>query len=141
MMPMASPQPNAASSPIPTRASLPFITVMDTALASPILAGSDRSTFPGPSVMTIIWPSPTTTVNTARASAVVIMPPAPGPAGEPDGQQKDKAAPRNDQIHGLDRSAARLFMCGRLAPDLGARRQHDDQNDRRWRRPASPAGY
>ena len=57
--------------------SSPFITFMATALASPILAGSDRSTLPGPSVMTNICPMPTITVNTASASAAVIMPPAP----------------------------------------------------------------
>ena len=53
------------------------MTFMATALARPILAGSDRSTLPGPSVMTNIWPTPTTTMNTASDRAAVIMPPAP----------------------------------------------------------------
>ena len=71
------PHNSAAARPSAIRESLPSITFMATALASPILAGSDRSTLPGPSVMTNIWPTPTTTMNTASDSAAVIMPPAP----------------------------------------------------------------
>ena len=72
-MPVAS----AAASPTATMASLPSITFMATALASPILAGSERSILPGPRVMTNIWPTPTTTMNTASDNAAVIIPPAP----------------------------------------------------------------
>ena len=71
------PQASAASRPTAIMASLPSITFIATALARPILAGSDRSTLPGPSVMTNIWPTPTMTVKTASDSAAVIMPPPP----------------------------------------------------------------
>ena len=74
---MATPQASAAASPTATIASLPSITFMATALARPMLAGSDRSTLPGPSVMTNICPTPTMTMKTASESAAVIMPPAP----------------------------------------------------------------
>ena len=60
-----------------TSRSSPPIVFIATALASPILAGRDRSTLPGPSVMTNICPTPTMTVNTASDSAAVSMPPAP----------------------------------------------------------------
>ncbi len=76
-MPTASPQASAAASPIATRESSPPIVFIATALASPMLAGSDRSTLPGPSVMTNICPTPTMTVKTASDSAAVSMPPAP----------------------------------------------------------------
>ena len=69
------------------RESLPPITFIATALASPILAGSDRSTLPGPSVMTNIWPTPTITMKTASDSAAVIMPPRAIAAGEGDCRQ------------------------------------------------------
>ncbi len=72
-MPLAS----AAASPTATMASLPSIVFIATALASPILAGSERSTLPGPSVMTNIWPTPTITMKTASERAAVTIPPAP----------------------------------------------------------------
>ena len=71
------PVARAAASPTGTMASLPSMIFMATALASPILAGNERSTLPGPSVMTNIWPTPTITMNTASDNAAVIMPPAP----------------------------------------------------------------
>ena len=76
-----------------------------TALASPILAGSDRSTLPGPSVMTNICPTPTITVNTASDSAAVSMPPAPWPPVKATAASQTTAAPRNDQIQGRAASA------------------------------------
>jgi hypothetical protein len=47
------------------------ISLVDTAPASVMVAGTDRSTLPGPSVMTNIWPMPTMTKNTAKVSAAV----------------------------------------------------------------------
>jgi len=55
------------------------MTFIATALASPIFAGSDKSTLPGPKVMTNIWPMPTITMNSASDSAAVTMPLAPWP--------------------------------------------------------------
>ena len=76
---MAAPLASAATSPTATIASEPSITFMATALASPILAGSERSTLPGPSVITNIWAVPAMTMKTASASAAWIMPTAPKP--------------------------------------------------------------
>ena len=76
-MPTQSPLPTAARRPSATIESSPPITFIATALASPILAGSERSTLPGPSVITNICPTPTITVKTASDSAAVSMPPAP----------------------------------------------------------------
>ncbi len=59
--PMASPTAATAASPGTIIALLPSITFMATAPASAILAGIDRSTLPGPVVMTNIWPMPTMT--------------------------------------------------------------------------------
>ncbi len=75
--PTASPQASAAARPTATNLSSPPIVFIATALASPILAGSDKSTLPGPSVMTNICPTPTMTVNTDNDSAAVSIPPAP----------------------------------------------------------------
>ena len=74
---MATPLATAASMPTATMASEPSMTFIATALASPILAGSERSTLPGPNVMTNICPAPTITEKTASDSAAVIMPLAP----------------------------------------------------------------
>ena len=77
-----------------------------TALASPMLAGSERSTLPGPSVMTNICPTPTITVNTASESAAVSMPPAPWPPVKATAASQTSPAPKNDQIQGLAASAS-----------------------------------
>ena len=53
------------------------ITFMATEPASVIVAGIERSTLPGPSVMTNIWPMPTMTKKVAKVSAAVINPPPP----------------------------------------------------------------
>ena len=76
-MPIARPEPIAPPSPSAISASSPAMTFMATALARPILAGSDRSTLPGPSVTTNIWAVPTMTEKAASATAPDIMPPAP----------------------------------------------------------------
>jgi len=39
----------------------------------------DRSTFPGPSEITNIWPMPTITVKAASDNAATAIPPAPWP--------------------------------------------------------------
>ncbi len=59
--------------------SSPPITFMATALARPMLAGSDRSTLPGPSVTTNICAVPTMTEKAASAMPADSMPPAPVP--------------------------------------------------------------
>jgi hypothetical protein len=52
---------------------------IETAPASVMVAGIERSTLPGPSVMTNIWPMPTITKNVAKVSAAVSTCPPPPP--------------------------------------------------------------
>ena len=80
---------------------MPSITFMATALASPMLAGSERSTLPGPSVMTNIWPTPTITMKTESDRAAVSMPPAPWPPVKMMAASQTASAPRKDQSQGL----------------------------------------
>lgn len=56
------------------------MTFMATAPASVMVAGIDRSTLPGPSVMTYIWPIATTTEKVAKESAAVSTSPPPRPS-------------------------------------------------------------
>ena len=67
----------ADASPTAIMLSSPPITFMATALASPILAGSDRSTLPGPRVTTNICAMPTIAEKAASAMVADTMPPAP----------------------------------------------------------------
>ena len=93
---MASPQASAADKPRMIAESLPSMTFIATALASPMLAGRERSTLPGPSVMTNICPMPTNTVKTASESAAVAMPPAPCPAVKTMAASQTASAPRKE---------------------------------------------
>src|SRR5262245_13130462 len=126
---MAAPVARAAASPSGTMASLPSITFIATALANPMLAGRDRSTLPGPSVMTNIWPIPTMTMKTASESAAVIIPPAPYPPVKAMAASHTASAPRNDQIQGRARMpVARVIASGLLPAEKGAGSQHDDED-------------
>jgi hypothetical protein len=55
------------------------ITFIATTPASVIVAGIDRSTLPGPVLMTIICPRPTMMVKVANDMAAVRIAPAPWP--------------------------------------------------------------
>ena len=76
-MPTHTPLASAANRPTAIILSSPPITFIATALANPIFAGNERSTLPGPSVMTNICPTPAMTVKTESESAAVSMPPPP----------------------------------------------------------------
>ena len=89
-MPTAAPLATAATSPTAIMASLPSMIFMATALARPILAGSERSTLPGPSVMTNIWPMPTITMKTASDRPGGDHAAGTLPSGEDDGRKPDE---------------------------------------------------
>ena len=74
---------------------------MATEPASVMVAGIDRSTLPGPSVMTNIWPMPTITKKVAKVKAAVrsCSPPWP-PVKAMVASQVAKAATK-DQSHGF----------------------------------------
>ena len=59
--PTSTPMASATSKPSRTMESWVSMTLVATAPASVIVAGIDRSTLPGPSVITNIWPRPTIT--------------------------------------------------------------------------------
>ena len=71
-----------------------------------MVAGIERSTLPGPSVMTNIWPMPTMTKKVAKVSAAVSSSPPPWPRGEGDGREPDAGTPRR-------RTRARAFRAMR----------------------------
>ena len=97
--------------------------------ASVMVAGIDRSTLPGPSVMTNIWPMPTMTKKVAKVSAAVISSPPPWPrvkamVASPDEEGRDEGPePGLARAGGGARSSPLLH-----AVDDGAQRQHDDQD-------------
>ena len=126
-----------------TSRSSPPIVFIATALASPILAGSDRSTLPGPSVMTNICPTPTMTVKTDKrqrrgqhASGAVT-------AGECDRREPYHAGaderpdpwPREKRLEGRGHRSDPL----RVMSDASG--EDDDQDRAIGARPASRAGY
>ena len=63
--------------PISMRAESVSMIFMATTPESVMVAGIERSTLPGPEVMTIIWPSPTMIENVAKDKAAVRISPAP----------------------------------------------------------------
>ena len=71
--------------------------------ASVIVAGIDRSTLPGPSVMTNIWPMPTMTKKVAKVSAAVISSPPPWPRVKAMVASQTRKAATKDQSHGFSR--------------------------------------
>ncbi len=74
-MASAMPTPNRMV-PTPAAPSGVSISLSDTVPASVMVAGIDRSIFPGPSVMTNICPSPTMTEKAANVNAACANPPA-----------------------------------------------------------------
>ncbi len=79
------------------------ITFMATAPDSAMLAGIDRSTLPGPVVMTNIWPMPTSTKKVEKESAATSMSPAPWPPEWMIAASQTAKAPTKDQIHAFSR--------------------------------------
>lgn len=78
--PQASPTASAAARPASSIPAAPSISFSDSVPASVIVAGIDRSTLPGPRVMTSICPSPTSTEKDAKVSAAPNrsqLPPTP----------------------------------------------------------------
>lgn len=71
--------------------------------ASVIVAGIERSTLPGPSVKTNIWPMPTMTKKVAKVSAAVINSPPPLPPVKAMVASHTAKAAMNNQIQGLRR--------------------------------------
>ena len=118
------------ASPTAIMQSLPSMTFMATALASPILAGSDRSTLPGPSVMTNICPTPTMTGEDRerqrrRDHAAGAIAAGEGDRREPDQQRADEG-PDPGLGEQLAQRAAIVRASLRLISD--ARGQHDDED-------------
>ena len=110
--------------------------------ASVMVAGIDRSTLPGPSVMTNIWPMPTMTKKVAKVSAAVSSSPPPWPPREGDGREPDQERRDEGPEPGLARAGARerrhrrfstRSMIARAAPARGS-------GSRPARRSASRAG-
>ncbi len=100
----------AAARPRAMRESAPSITFIATALARPILAGSERSILPGPRVMTNIWPRPTSTVKAEKATAVVNTGQPPWPPATATARAQTRIAPRKDQIQGRSRMRNRAVI-------------------------------
>ena len=78
-MPTAAPHNRATASPTAIIESWVAISFIETAPATVMVAGIDRSTLPGPSVITCIWPMPTITEKAAKENAAVSTWPAPWP--------------------------------------------------------------
>ena len=70
---------SAAAMPMSKRAESVSMIFMATTPESVMVAGIERSTLPGPEVITIIWPSPTMMEKVAKESAAVRISPAPCP--------------------------------------------------------------
>ncbi len=105
------------------------MTFIATEPASVIVAGIDRSTLPGPSVTTNIWPMPTMTKKVAKVSAAVSSSPPPWPPVKAMVASQTAIAATKDQSQGLSASAREALSSARLRPvDEGAERQHDDQD-------------
>ena len=109
-MPTAMPQASAASRPTTIIESWVSITFMATDPASVMVAGMERSTLPGPRVMTNICPMPTTTKNVAKVSAAVSTSPAPWPRVKAMVAIQTATAATNDQIQGLSRMRRAPFI-------------------------------
>ncbi len=125
--------------------SWPFSTSISfsaTVPASVMVAGTERSILPGPSVMTNIWPMPTMIEKAAKVKAACDGPSGAGAAGEQRSSTSQTAnAAKHDQIHGLRESPAtahRRFsrFSRRLRKSRSA--EHDDQD--RALRPDLPVG-
>ncbi len=79
--------------------------------ASAMVDGIDRSTLPGPVVMTNIWPMPTITVKVAKDSAAVMTSPPPLPSVKRMVASQTASAPRNESSQGwLPMRAAAAFI-------------------------------
>ena len=103
-MPTPAPQPSAISKPGTIIGSAPSMIFMDTAPASVIVAGIERSTLPGPRVMTYICPIATRTEKVANDSAAVSTSPAPWPCVKAMVASQIAIAPAKAPIHGFDSS-------------------------------------
>src|SRR5690606_2977971 len=102
------------------------MTFIATEPASVMVAGIDRSTLPGPSVNTNIWPMPTITKKVAKVSAAVISSPPPRPPVNAIVAAQTAKAATNDQIQGL-RRISRIIAAAQ-AVDHGTRGEDDDQD-------------
>ena len=94
-----------------------FITSIDTALERAITDGMERSTFPGPVVITSICPRETRTVKAEKVKAAVRICPPPCPPETQSVTSQAPNAPRKDQIQGIDpmRDVRPASMSDRLA--------------------------
>jgi hypothetical protein len=72
-----------------------------------MVAGIERSTFPGPRVMTYICPMPTITEKVAKAKAADRISPAPCPLVNTMVAAHTSPAPRKAQIHGFSNKVLR----------------------------------
>ena len=79
-MPTPTPQPSAISRPATIIESCVSMIFIETAPASVMVAGIDRSTLPGPSVITYIWPMATITEKVAKESVAVSTSSPPRPS-------------------------------------------------------------
>ncbi len=89
-----------------------FISFSATVPASVIVAGTERSMLPGPSVMTNIWPMPTMTEKAAKVSAACDRPRELAPPVNRTVRLHTASVAAKDQIQGFRWSARRAFMRG-----------------------------
>ena len=83
---------------------------MATTPASVIVAGMERSTLPGPVVITIIWPRPMMMVKVAKERAAVRISPEPWPRVKAMVASHTAIMAMKDQIQGCWRSFAQASL-------------------------------
>lgn len=99
-MPIAMPMTIAARMPTAMSPSLVSMSLSATVPASVMVEGMERSTLPGPKVMTNICPSPTMIEKAAKVRAAWLRPMLEAPAVKRTVTTHTPAAATNDQIHG-----------------------------------------
>ena len=100
----------ATSRPGTTMPFSTFISFSATVPASVIVAGTERSMFPGPSVMTNIWPIPTMIEKAAKVSAAWLSPRVLAPPVTMIVANQTTKAAIQDQIQGFLARLAKEIM-------------------------------
>ena len=118
--PTTAPQASAMTNPRTTMESRVSMIFVETAPAKVMVAGMERSTFPGPRVMTYICPVPTITENVANAKAADRISPAPKGENRRPSDQNPKIV--SGKVAGCTQRKSREF-CGEvpIEPRIPAR--------------------
>ena len=100
----------ATSKPVRIMLFSTFITLSETVAASVMLAGTDRSILPGPSVITSICPRPTRTEKAPKVRAACASPTVLAPPVNRMVTRNTLAAAMKDQIQVREKSVASVVM-------------------------------